>query len=690
MIFLNPFLLAGLAAAAIPVLIHLINRRRPRELPFSSLALLKDLQATTMQRVKLKERLLLLLRVLALACLALGFARPILEGPLARIGEAPVSFALVVDNSLSMLRRGQGGTLLDEAKTRASSVAESMRPGDEVFLVPTGLAPGARPEPLRTRDALLDALAGLDAQAGAVPLTRTLDRAAALLESARHPARTLVAITDAQAATITDSSTTRVPFGGRTVLVRVGGDAPPNAAVVGARVLTPIVEAGGPVEVEVTVAAFGGEARRVGVSLREGVRRVAEASVIVRPGARAAVRMRFTPVARGWLGVTAEVDADAFPADDARALIVRVPDLRRILLVRGPSGRYVDAVLAPGLVAGRAPFDVDEAGAASLARVELGDYDAIVLAGAPIPTDAAAALARYVRGGGGLFLFAPASPDAGTAALVGALGGTLGAPLAAPAGLAVAGIDGAHPVFQGVFQTAPGEPLLPERGAVRRYAPLRGGVPLVTLSNGAAFAAELRAGAGAAIVVAAPPDADASDLPTSGLFVPLVLRGALYLTGRAGGAEASAPAGGTLRIRGTYPAPLVLDGPEGSRASARHTPSQRDVPGATLVDAEVDRPGLYAVRAGDSLVARAAITVDARESDLSALSAREAGGKITAATGLRVRVANGVGVGEIRAGEGEQALPQGREVWNVLFGVALGLLVLESFISRRWRPESGA
>ena len=111
MTFLNPLLLLGLAAAAIPLIIHLFNFRRPRKIDFSSLAFLKELQKSTMQRVRIKQILLLILRMLAIACLALAFARPTLIGGLGgALGKrASSSMAIVIDNSRSMqLRDAQG------------------------------------------------------------------------------------------------------------------------------------------------------------------------------------------------------------------------------------------------------------------------------------------------------------------------------------------------------------------------------------------------------------------------------------------------------------------------------------------------------------------------------------------------------------------------------------------------------
>ena len=80
MSFLNPLFLFGLLAAAIPIVIHLFTRRRPREVRFPSLEFLSEVNQSEIRRLRLKQWLLLLLRTLAVASLALAMARPALRG----------------------------------------------------------------------------------------------------------------------------------------------------------------------------------------------------------------------------------------------------------------------------------------------------------------------------------------------------------------------------------------------------------------------------------------------------------------------------------------------------------------------------------------------------------------------------------------------------------------------------------
>ena len=79
MIFLNPAILFGLLAASIPVIIHLFNLRKLKKIEFSTLTFLKELQKNKIRKIKLKQWILLILRVLIVLFVVMAFARPALQ-----------------------------------------------------------------------------------------------------------------------------------------------------------------------------------------------------------------------------------------------------------------------------------------------------------------------------------------------------------------------------------------------------------------------------------------------------------------------------------------------------------------------------------------------------------------------------------------------------------------------------------
>ena len=90
MSFLSPLFLAGAAAAVVPIVLHLLRRRTEHRVRFAAVALLKDAPVEQSMQRRLRQWLLLALRVTALVLLALAFARPFFRAALASRGRLTV------------------------------------------------------------------------------------------------------------------------------------------------------------------------------------------------------------------------------------------------------------------------------------------------------------------------------------------------------------------------------------------------------------------------------------------------------------------------------------------------------------------------------------------------------------------------------------------------------------------------
>ena len=121
--FLVPAFLAGLAALAIPLLMHLRHRDKDRPFRFPSLMFLEQLPIRTSQRQRITDWPLLLLRALAVAALVFAFARPVLTDRAAVGGDTRRrAVVLVVDRSLSMGYEGVWPRALDSARAVVNAV----------------------------------------------------------------------------------------------------------------------------------------------------------------------------------------------------------------------------------------------------------------------------------------------------------------------------------------------------------------------------------------------------------------------------------------------------------------------------------------------------------------------------------------------------------------------------------------
>src|ERR1700716_2082163 len=98
--FLSPLFLAGAAAAAVPVVLHLLKREPEPRVKFSAVKLLRRAPVEYTEKRQLRELMLLALRIAALVLLAVGFARPFFSTG-AAAGAAAVT-VVVLDTSYSM------------------------------------------------------------------------------------------------------------------------------------------------------------------------------------------------------------------------------------------------------------------------------------------------------------------------------------------------------------------------------------------------------------------------------------------------------------------------------------------------------------------------------------------------------------------------------------------------------------
>jgi len=125
--FQNPNLLWGLLSLVLPVIIHLFNFKRFKKIYFSNLKFLKDVTAQNKNRSKIKNWLLLLSRLLALACLVIAFAQPYIPNENANLfkKEQGNIAQIFVDNSFSMNAETEKGIALEIAKAKAIELVNS-------------------------------------------------------------------------------------------------------------------------------------------------------------------------------------------------------------------------------------------------------------------------------------------------------------------------------------------------------------------------------------------------------------------------------------------------------------------------------------------------------------------------------------------------------------------------------------
>lgn len=198
MSLLNPFFLFGALALAIPVLIHLVRREKSEIIPFSTLMFLLKVPKRAIRQQKIKNLLLMALRLLLLALLVAAFARPYVTAPSTPAAAAGQNrgIVLLLDNSYSM----QYGTNFDRMKTEATKRIDAMTASDRMAIIAfdekaTLLAP-----PSPDKQALKAALAVLEPSSAGTRFYEAFSLADRAFSQLATPQKQLVMISDFQRA----------------------------------------------------------------------------------------------------------------------------------------------------------------------------------------------------------------------------------------------------------------------------------------------------------------------------------------------------------------------------------------------------------------------------------------------------------------------------------------------------------
>ncbi len=199
MSFMNLALLGGAAAAAIPILVHLISKSRHREVKWGAMHLIELTIKSQQRRLRFDNWLLMLLRCAIPVLLALCMARPILKGAAALWNNAKTSLVIVLDNSYSLDFGGTGGTNFERARTAAAGLVEELQRGSDVNVVMM-----SNPDkPLYdtavfNTKGVADELSEMEAGYGQAMVTPAIQKSGEHFKSMNHPHREVVVISDFQ------------------------------------------------------------------------------------------------------------------------------------------------------------------------------------------------------------------------------------------------------------------------------------------------------------------------------------------------------------------------------------------------------------------------------------------------------------------------------------------------------------
>jgi len=700
-LFGQPWLLAGLAAVGLPVLIHFLTRPRPRRIALPTWHLLVEVGAGRQSVHRLRTWLVLALRTIAVAALVLAFTRPLWTASVAeRDPQAPRRVVIVVDNSLSMQLSEGGVSLFDQAKAEAAVLLSSLESGSSAAVVFAGAEPRAvLPALSRNLSALHTGLTEAQATEHKADPARAIALAGRMLESSGD----VFVFSDFQESNWRGASLS-APAGVRVNLRPIVERAGENLGVTKLTLSPAEPIEGEPIEVGATV--FNSTAHRRQATVRldmEGVSR--EAEVELQPYSSGDVRFAFSLPSVGEVAGSVSLDVDALTADNRRHFVLNVRRALKVLLISDADeddtncGAYfVTKALRPAVEADDgAGIEVMRRLSQAVDRGALETADAFVLVPPVRPTgETAEIIARRVGQGAPLIVLldGPTARDT-VNALAGASRGTIRPPFELAG--AVQSTDG-----RGVGLTAPllyGGPLaafdspdaadMATMRVTRRFATEididRQREIVLEYEDGVAALSVGQSGAGGVVFANLPIEPIVSTVPGSPLF-PVLMHELMRALRSGEGASDNRPGrtwqvevadrdgGAAAEAEGDEDATTyVVSGPGGFEVTASPISRGRTV---RLSVPAVDQAGVFEVSRAGRRLGAAVVNIDPDESDTRLMDLDEA---------LERAGEEGAAVSVIDE-DGELASSgRPRSLWPTLAALAALALALEMLLLALWR-----
>jgi len=715
MALLAPIYLIGLVAAGIPLILHLVYRRKAPKLFFPTIRFLRISNERTAHRRRIQDLLLLLLRTLLFILIAFALSQFVLkltEG--AGLLRAKAAVAIVVDNSYSMGAEHEDQPRYAAAKEAALAIVRSMRASDEGIVVFTS-GPERRTKPeFGDHAAVLETINTSEVSAEGGNVAIAVREALELLARRAAAHKELYVLTDLQKRTWEMPRAKRGERVDRTqptderdaipiVVFDAGRPGAKNLAVHAIHVSGHAFVSGTPVTIDADIGNAGPEpAGTTVVLVVDGVVK-SRRKMDLAPASTATASFAYELPKSGLADVEVRLADDALAVDNTRHFNLEVKERIRALIVQDARSAvefldhsyFLERALDPSIVLGGESISIirpDRALLKDFERTKLRDYDVIFLLNIPTMSDAAAAaLTAFVRDGGGVVFFAGDELDADAYRRLFGAGDEPLLPLP------LLPVDKAEPDRRRFTQvTAFDESHFvfgPFRGLnlfkmVRVYksakidlhaeTPMRA---LAHLADGQPLLLEHASGRGRVVFCTVSANAEWSNLPVTDVFLPMIHQLVYHVCGSL--EEARSLAVGA-RQQFSFPEtaePVNVDisRPDGTEESVATAPTA-DANEAAYT--KTFMPGYYAYSTRGAVEKRGAFVVnpDTAESDLTRIESKKVAGVLAPA---HVDVCSSIADMETRM----TRLREGVPLRDLFVFIAITVAVFETVISNWVTPK---
>lgn len=338
--FLNSLVLSVLAAALIPLLIHLFNKQRSKKILFSSLRFLKNLEKQRLRKVKLYQILLILIRTLIIIFIIVAFSRPTLTGNWSSGGTtaARTTMVIILDDGLNMQRYDEEGRRFNRAIAKLKDIIASAKQDDKIGII-------------RTSSPQIDVMDSLDVKQikftykvgdfkNALILADKIFADNPNLNKELHIISDFFTFSDQDIGQLENLSEVNLYF------EKIGKPGKQNICIDSLVIPNKLLEINKPVNFEVFLRYQSGKTpQNVNIHLFLENQRMAQSSVNINPGENKNLTLSFSPRNTGKQKGYVEIDDDDLLLDNRYYFSLDIPEKIKLLFVDSSPSAYLNAAL---------------------------------------------------------------------------------------------------------------------------------------------------------------------------------------------------------------------------------------------------------------------------------------------------------------------------------------------------------
>jgi hypothetical protein len=540
MTFLNPAILFGLFAASIPVIIHLFNLRKLKKIEFSTLQFLKELQKNKIRKIKLKQWLLLALRVLMILCIVIAFARPTLVG--VSIGgttsAAKTTAVFILDDTFSMSVIDENGSYFNQAKETIKDLLTQFEEGDEVGLILVSHQP-EEIELTSNLNKFKNEVDGITISSASGKLNNAIIKAAEVMGNEKNFNKEIYLFSDFQKgrlASEVEIIDLKEQLGEQVRLYSFdySGKEITNFGINDLKINTQIFEKDKPVKLEAVVKNYSERAKdNLVVSLFINGERSAQQSVSFKPGETKSINLEAPVKNYGTSDAFVEIEEDDLLDDNIRYTSFSIPQKISVLILDDnlDDTKLIDAALKSVSESGY--FDITIKKTEQISGLQLNNSQVIILLSDNFG-NASVKLNQFLSSGKGIIIFPSSETDAtgfnSSLSSIGISSSGILVKMEKTQSIHFSETDFNHPLFENIFMDEKKKQIeSPEIYSYFKINPGGKGKSIITLEDESSFLSEYSISDGKVLFFGVSPVFSWSDFPIKGIFAPLITKSVMFL-----------------------------------------------------------------------------------------------------------------------------------------------------------------